>query len=223
MVTRPKGRRACHKRDQHRDPKPVVAHDRYQHHHTHHINAKRDRHHIAHVAAAGRPHKYPVENECCAADHRQKHQIWQVYPRDLPDLRRYGHQIHNHPAEQPKYNAHPYGRCHSPAPNQRRDTAQHLRLACPRRFAHQRLGGKSEPVQRIARDHQELDQHLIGGQRYITLRSPHQHKAHKYCLKQERADQNIAVHPHHPPPARSIEHRTPCAPCNTGKHRATKP
>ena len=201
----------------------MIAQRRRQQHDAGHIDGKGQRHHVAHVAAASRTDKYPVQHEGRTGNHRQPHQIGQIDPRLCPHLGRSGHQIHDIPPRQREAQGHRRRSRQPPARGQHRSTAQMRGITTAKGLAHQRLRRKGKAIQRIGRDHQELQQHLIGGQRHITLRSAHEHKAHENRLQQQRADQDIGVDCHHPPPARSVEYGAPRAPRGACKGRAAEP
>ena len=155
---------AGRERDQKRGPEAVVAQGRHQGERGDQVDQRRDQHHVAHVPAAGRADEDAVEHPGRGADERRGDHPGQVGARGSPHRLGGGHQIDDPAAAEREGSRQQRADAEAPEARHHRRAAQQHPVAPAQRLPHQRLGREGKAVHRVGGDHQELQQHLVGGQ-----------------------------------------------------------
>ena len=82
---------------------------------------------------------------------------------------------------------------------------------------------EGEAVERVGRDLEELQQHLIGREVHVATPRPEEEKRGEARLQQHRADHDVGVDLRHPHDARPVEDARPVPPRRAGEGGAAQP
>jgi hypothetical protein len=91
------------------------------------------------------------------------------------------------------------------------------------RLAHQRLGAEGEAVHRVGGDLEELEQHLVGGERHVPEPRAEEQEGDEDPLEEERPDQDVAVDRPHAAQAGGVEDPRPVLPVAAQDRVAAEP